>query len=60
VSCVDVNTNGVSTSAGVDGCRYTSQGFSQNDVCTTVQNTYDLAIALNRHACDGTFSGNLE
>jgi hypothetical protein len=60
VSCINVNPHGVSTSAGVDGCRYTSQGFSQNDVCATVQNPNDLTIAVNRHARYRALGGNLE
>jgi hypothetical protein len=60
VGCINVNTDGVSTSAGVNGCRDTAQGFPKNNMGTTVQNSHNLAVSINGHSRDGTFSGNLE
>jgi hypothetical protein len=57
---IDINSDSVSTDSGVNSGGDAPQGFSQNDVCSAVQNPYDLTIALDRHTRYRALGGNLE
>ena len=57
---VHVNTDRVSPGACVYRGRDATQRFTENNVCTAVQDAHHLSVSFDGHSGDGSLSGDFE